>query len=58
VQNVIKAACFCIRADLTVKPAAEVEEAVWLASDGANLPLAPLVHDHLLPIAQQRLAVR
>jgi 8-oxo-dGTP diphosphatase len=60
-QHIVKAACFYIRADLfgehfAVKPAAEIEEAVWVSPSDTTLPLAPLTRDHLLPIARQRLA--
>src|SRR5258708_27259611 len=55
-DHIVRAACFYIRADLTVSPAAEIEEAIWVAPDGAGLPLAPLPRDRLLPIARQRLA--
>jgi 8-oxo-dGTP diphosphatase len=59
-QHIVKAACFYIRADLEVSPAAEIEEIVWIAAGDAigdvSLPLAPLTRDHLLPIARQRLS--
>jgi 8-oxo-dGTP diphosphatase len=55
-QHIVKAACFYIRADLAVTPAAEIEEAVWVAPSDVSLPLAPLTRDHLLPIARQRLS--
>jgi 8-oxo-dGTP diphosphatase len=55
-QHVVNAACFFIRADLTVKPAAEIEEIVWIAPSDTSLPLAPLTRDYLMPIARQRLA--
>ena len=55
-QRIVKAACFYIRADLTVTPSAEIEEAVWIAPSDVTLPLAPLTRDHLLPIARQWLA--
>lgn len=55
-DHIVQAACFYIRADLTASPAAEIEEIVWVAPDGAGLPLAPLTRDHLLPIARQRLS--
>ncbi|MBX9827487.1 MAG: NUDIX domain-containing protein [Xanthobacteraceae bacterium] len=54
-QHIVKAACFYIRVDLAVTPAAEIEEAVWVAPSDVSLPLAPLTRDHLLPIARQRL---
>jgi 8-oxo-dGTP diphosphatase len=54
-QHIVKAACFYIRADLTVTPAAEIEEAVWVAPTDTSLPLAPLTRDHLLPIARRKL---
>jgi len=47
-----------IRADLTVQPAAEIEEVVWITPSDTSLPLAPLTRDHLLPITRQRLAPR
>jgi 8-oxo-dGTP diphosphatase len=56
--HVVNAACFYLRADFDVSPTREIEEAVWVAPDGAGLPLAPLTRDHLLPIARQRLSVR
>jgi 8-oxo-dGTP diphosphatase len=52
----VKADVFYIRADLDVSPAAEIEEVVWIAPGDVSLPLAPLTRDHLLPIAQQRMA--
>ncbi len=55
-QRLVKAACFYIRADLAVSPAAEIEEIAWIAPSDVSLPLAPLTRDHLLPIARQRLA--
>jgi 8-oxo-dGTP diphosphatase len=55
-QHIVKAACFYIRADLIVKPAVEIEEAVWVAPSDVSLPLAPLTRDCLLPIARERLA--
>jgi 8-oxo-dGTP diphosphatase len=59
-RHIVHAACFYIRADLfsgdwTVSPAAEIEEAVWIAPSDTSLPLAPLTRDHLLPIARGRL---
>jgi 8-oxo-dGTP diphosphatase len=53
--HVVNAACFYLRADFDVSPTREIEEVVWVAPDGADLPLAPLTRDHLLPIARQRL---
>ena len=55
-RHTVNAACFYWRADFDVSPTRENEEAVWVAPDGAGLPLAPLTRDHLLPIARQRLA--
>jgi 8-oxo-dGTP diphosphatase len=59
-RHIVKADVFYIRADLTVRPAAEIEEIVWLAADDSmddvSLQLAPLTRDYLLPIARQRLA--
>jgi 8-oxo-dGTP diphosphatase len=55
-DHIVNAACFYLRADFAVSPTREIEEAVWVAPDGADLPLAPLTRDHLLPIARQRLA--
>jgi 8-oxo-dGTP pyrophosphatase MutT (NUDIX family) len=46
---------YLVRADLAVSPAAEIEEAIWIAPADVSLPLAPLTRDHLLPIARQRL---
>lgn len=54
--HTVNAACFYLRADFDVSPTREIEEAVWVAPDGAGLPLAPLTRDHLLPIARQRLS--
>jgi 8-oxo-dGTP diphosphatase len=54
-DHIVTAACFYLRADFDVSPAREIEEVVWVAPDGANLPLAPLTRDHLLPLARQRL---
>jgi len=54
--HTVSAACFYLRADFNVSPTREIDEAVWVAPDGAGLPLAPLTRDHLLPIARQRLA--
>jgi 8-oxo-dGTP pyrophosphatase MutT (NUDIX family) len=54
-QYLVRAECFYIRADLAVSPAAEIEEAIWIAPADVSLPLAPLTRDHLLPIARQRL---
>jgi 8-oxo-dGTP diphosphatase len=55
-DHIVNAACFYLRADFDVSPTREIEEAVWVAPDGAGLPLAPLTRDHLLPIARQRLS--
>src|SRR5262245_62026974 len=55
-DHIVNAACFYLRADFDVSPTREIEEAVWVAPDGADLPLAPLTRDHLLPIARERLA--
>jgi 8-oxo-dGTP pyrophosphatase MutT (NUDIX family) len=54
-QHMVRAECFYIRADLAVRPAAEIEEVVWIAPGDVSLPLAPLTRDHLLPIARRRL---
>jgi 8-oxo-dGTP pyrophosphatase MutT (NUDIX family) len=54
-QQIVLAECFYIGADLTIQPAAEIEEAVWIEPDDDSLPLAPLTRDHLLPIARRRL---
>jgi 8-oxo-dGTP pyrophosphatase MutT (NUDIX family) len=54
-DHTVNAACFYLRADFDVSPTREIEEAVWVAPDGADLPLAPLTREHLLPIARQRL---
>jgi 8-oxo-dGTP pyrophosphatase MutT (NUDIX family) len=56
--HTVSATCFYLRADFAVSPTREIEEAIWVAPDGAGLPLAPLTRDHLLPIARQRLSVR
>src|SRR5260221_1648529 len=59
-QHMVQSACFYIRADLSVSPAAEIEEIVCIAAGDAlfdaSLPLAPLTREHLLPIVRQRLA--
>ncbi|MBM3530423.1 MAG: NUDIX domain-containing protein [Alphaproteobacteria bacterium] len=51
-DHIVNAEAFCIRADLAVSPAREIEEIVWIAPGDDTLPLAPLTRDHLLPIAR------
>ncbi|WP_245419717.1 NUDIX hydrolase [Phyllobacterium salinisoli] len=53
--HMVEAEVFFMRVQAPVLPSAEIEEVVWVdPSDTADLPLAPLTRDHLLPIARHR----
>ncbi|KPB54443.1 NUDIX domain-containing protein [Pseudomonas tremae] len=46
-----------VRTDAEVKPAAEIEEAIWVGADRLpDLHLAPLTRDFILPLYRQRQA--
>lgn len=46
-----------VRTDADVLPAAEIEEVIWVSADGhADLHLAPLTRDLILPLYRQRQA--
>ena len=50
----IDAALFLVECDQPVRPAAEIEEVVWIASDTpGDLPIAPLTADYVLPLHKQ-----
>lgn len=50
----VDAALFMVQCDQEVRPAAEIEEAVWIASDTRpDFPVAPLTGDHVLPLHKQ-----
>jgi hypothetical protein len=45
---------FMVACDQTVQPAAEIEEAVWIAADAPrDLPIAPLTGGYVLPLHKQ-----
>jgi 8-oxo-dGTP diphosphatase len=55
----IDAALFMVHCDQDVRPAAEIEEAVWIEADARpDFPIAPLTSDHVLPLHRQLRANR
>jgi 8-oxo-dGTP diphosphatase len=47
----VEAALFMVQCDQEVRPAAEIEEAVWIESDARpDFAIAPLTGDHVLPL--------
>jgi 8-oxo-dGTP pyrophosphatase MutT (NUDIX family) len=47
----VEAALFMVQCDQEVRPAAEIEEAVWIESDTRpDFAIAPLTGDHVLPL--------
>ena len=50
----VDAALFKVHCDQEVRPAAEIEEAVWIGcGDRPDFPIAPLTGDHVLPLHRQ-----
>jgi 8-oxo-dGTP pyrophosphatase MutT (NUDIX family) len=50
----VEAALFMVECDQAVQPAAEIEEAVWLAPDAPrDFPIAPLTDGYVLPLHKQ-----
>jgi 8-oxo-dGTP diphosphatase len=50
----VDAALFMVRCDQDVRPAAEIEEVVWVESHARlDFPIAPLTGDHVLPLHRQ-----
>jgi hypothetical protein len=50
----IDAALFMVECDQTVRPAAEIEEAVRIAADAPrHFPVTPLTDSYVLPLHQQ-----
>ena len=50
-DTTVDAALFLVQCDQDVRPAAEIVEAVWIASDTPpHFPVAPLTADHVLPL--------
>jgi 8-oxo-dGTP diphosphatase len=53
----VDAALFMVRCDQDVRPAAEIEEAVWIESDACpDFPVAPLTGDYVLPLHREQRA--
>ena len=53
----VDAALFMVQCDQDVRPAAEIEEAVWIESDARpDFPVAPLTGDYVLPLHRERRA--
>ena len=51
---IVGAALFMVRCDQDVRPAAEIEEAVWIEPHARpDFPVAPLTGDHVLPLCRQ-----
>jgi 8-oxo-dGTP pyrophosphatase MutT (NUDIX family) len=51
VDHVVIADIFCVETDAIIKLEAEIEEVRWIhASSAANLELAPLTRDYILPL--------
>ncbi len=49
--RLVEAEMFRVTTDQAVRPAAEIDEVVWIRpSEPGDLPLAPLTRDHVLPI--------
>jgi 8-oxo-dGTP diphosphatase len=55
----VRASLYEIDVTGDIAPQAEIEAMVWVdPAAPADLPLAPLTRDHVLPLASQRLAAR